>query len=490
MLVAVGLAAAVVGACSGSGPSPGGAGLSSTPSSAEASVVPTASSTVEGTTSGGGTTLPPGRGRCATYVDDPAAPVRVVVWEIFGGDEAPRVFDGFVAEFRAAHPGIDLVVESISGANELLAALQATPPDAWPDVVLASPQALRRLVDTGRVVPPGECAGGGRLEDGLLPVVRELYRYDSTLQGMPYGVSTPVLVYDAAELRAAGLDPADPPATLDELAAASAQVVASGASPHGLVVTDWYAHYLLLSGAVQRNEWVLDPGNGRTGVEASARFDTPANRDAMAWLLDVVGTKGGLWIGVTPGGVEDLTRIADPVDGGSMAIHTSAAIGDVIAVLEAGSFPGVELGVGPMPGPGRGATVGGNGWFLIDHGDPRRVGAAFELVAWLSELPRLAELAAATGYVPPRLLVTREAALVAAWDEHPQLRVGFDQLLGQPPTPAGAGPLFGPNSEVDGLLFAFATAVVEGGDTVAEALARLDDEVDALMAQYDLVIGG
>lgn len=453
---------------------------------------PPPGSTVTASTGAGATTDPvvPGRGRCATHSDDGAAPVRVVVWEIFGGEEAPKVFDELVAEFRVERPGIELVVESISGANQLLATLQQTPPEQWPDAVVASPQALRRLVDTGRIVPPGECNGGARLAEGVLPVVDALYRYRGTLQGVPYGVSTPVLFFDAAEFRAAGLDPDDPPLTLAELAAASEQIVRSGASPHGLVVTDWYAHYLLLSGAVQRGDLLLAPDNGRSGGDVAVQFDTPANREAMAWLLDVVTSKGGVWIGVTPSGTEDFLKIASRVDGGAMAVHTSGSLGDVISVLEGGSFDGIELGVGPMPGPARGATVGGNGWFLIDHGDPRRVGAAFALVEWLSAPERLARLVEATGYLPPRIAVFSEPLVAEAWERYPQLRVGFDQIFSMSGGASAAGPLFGPNAEVDNLLFTFTTSVVARGEPVDEALGRLTGEVEALLAQYDVIVGG
>lgn len=477
------LVAGLVGACSSTASS-GNDGSDPSTSLATVSVAETSIVDVAGATA------PIAPSRCADHVEDPAAPVRVVAWEILGGEEAPRVFDAHVAAFREAHPGIELVVESISGANELLDTLQATPSEEWPDVLLASPQALRRLVDSGRIVPPLECPAGARLEDGLMPVLRTLYRFDGALQGVPYGVSTPVLFFDRAEVRAAGLDPDDPPATLAELTAMSRQVVTSGASPHGLVLTRWYAHYLLLSGAVQRGELVVTPDNGRAEGPTTAQFDTRGARASLEWMLDVIATGGGLWIGPVPSGYEDLIRIGDPVDGATMAVHTSAAIGDVLAVIEVGSFPGVELGIGPMPGPGRGATVGGNGWFLVDHGDPRRVGAAFELVEWLSEPSRLAMLAAATGYVPPSLSVTAEPVLVAAWAEHPQLRVAFDQVFSQPPTSAAAGPLFGPSREVDEVLFEFSSALVESGDSVADLLARLDDEVNALLAQYDAVIGG
>lgn len=484
---AVTLAAVLTAAACSSGSTTGSTSATDGSSTADTSgMVDTSTVPLPGTA----VTTPtgPGEGRCADHDDDPAAPVRVVVWEILGGEEAPGVFDDLVEEFRSEHPGIDLVVESVGGANQLLVELQQTPPELWPDAVVASPQALRRLVDTGRVVPPGECRGGSRLKEGLLPVVDGLYRYEGVTMGVPYGVSTPVLFFDAVEFRAAGLDPDDPPITLDELAAASARIVESGVSPHGLVVTDWYAHYLLLSGAVQRGEEVLEPGNGRAGGRLSPRFDTPGHRDTMSWLLDAVSTKGALWIGVTPSGMEDLTRIADPVDGGTMAIHTSGSIGDVLAILEAGSFPGTELGVGPMPGPARGATVGGNGWFLIDHGDPRRVGAAFQLVEWLSASERMARFVVATGYVPPRVAVTAEPLLAAAWEKYPQLRVGFDQILAQASSPAALGPLFGPNTEIDSVLFDFTTALIESGDSVAEALADLEIEVGALLAQYDMVV--
>ena len=93
-----------------------------------------------------------------------------------------------------------------------------------------------------------------------------------------------------------------------------------------------------------------------------------------------------------------------------MAIHTSAAVCDILELLESGNWPGVELGVGPLPGPGEGSLIGGNALWMLDTGDPGRVGRAISVLQWLYEPEQLARLAAETGYVPP----TAAAATVPA----------------------------------------------------------------------------
>lgn len=434
------------------------------------------------------TDAPPAVGSCSEPVAG-TAQTTVRLWEIIGGDEGQNAFDELVAEFNASQTAVRLVAESVGGANDLLATLAQTPPAEWPDVVVATPQAMKRLLDSGRVVRPDECPGGDAAGDGLLPVVRATYEVDGVLQAVPFGVSTSVLWFDAVEMRAAGLDPASPPATLEELAAASRRIVDSGVSPYGLVVYDWMTAYLLTNGALQRGEVFAQPDNGRSGGPVSVELDTPANRETLTWLRDVVAVNGGVSIGLTPAGVEDLTRVADPLDGATMTVHTSAALGDVIALLESGSFPGVELGVGPLPGPGRGAVLGGNGFFLIDHGDPARVGAAFEVVTWFTEPANIARFDAATGYIPPSFRVAAEPVLVAAWAEHPAMRVAWDQVLALPGTDVTAGALFGPSAEVERLFFELTADVVDNGMPPAEALQGLTGDINALLAQYDAVIG-
>ena len=474
-------------ACAGSDAGTGAADRGTVTSASDAAAPTSADDGAPGTAEPS-TATPPAISRCSEPATG-AAQATVLLWEIIGGDEGQNAFDELVAEFNASQTAVRLVAESVGGANDLLFTLSQTPAAEWPDLVVATPQAMKRLLDSGRVVRPDECPGGQVAGDGLLPVVRATYEVDGVLQAVPFGVSSSVLWFDTVEMRAAGLDPASPPATLEALAAASRQIVDSGVSPYGLVVYDWMTAYLLTNGALQRGEVFALPDNGRSGGPVSVDLDTPANREALTWLRDIVIVNGGVSIGLTPAGVEDLTRVADPLDGATMTVHTSAALGDVIALLEAGSFPGVELGVGPLPGPGRGAVLGGNGFFLIDHGDPARAGAAFDVVTWFTEPANIARFDAATGYIPPSFRVAAEPVLVAAWAEHPEMRVAWDQVLALPGNDVTAGALFGPSAEVERLFFELTADVVDNGMPPAEALQGLTDDINALLAQYDAVIG-
>src|SRR5690606_14475128 len=120
----------------------------------------------------------------------------------------------------------------------------------------------------------------------------------------------------------------------------------------------------------------------------------------------------------------DLLRITTETADAAFTLHTSAALGDVISVLETDAFPASRLGAAPFPGGG--GLVGGGALWVMDTGDSQRAGAAQQVVDFLTEPVALAELAAATGCVPPRVSVLDEPVLVDAWETHPELRVGYD----------------------------------------------------------------
>jgi sn-glycerol 3-phosphate transport system substrate-binding protein len=423
--------------------------------------------------------------RCAV---EPSAGT-VSVWHVLGTNAAGELFEARAAEFNASQDLVRVEARSIEGGTEsLLALLAETDTSNWPDIVVSQPQALRRLADSAVIVPPGECGDVEATMGSMLPVVKASYTYRDGLQAVPFGVSSPILLFDAAELRAAGLDPAQPPATLEELAAASKQIVDRGISPFGLVVYDWFGTFLINQGAAQRGELIVTPANGRDGGALTVDYATPANRDAMSWLVDVVDDGGGIFIGGIPSGLENLIRIVQPVDGGTMTIQTSGSLGDLIDILEAGSFPGVELGVGPLPGPGPGGLVGGNGFWLIDHGDPGRVRSAYTFVDWIVEPSRMAEYVVETGYAPPSFRVAAEPAVVERWSEYPQLRVAFDQLAAQTGSDEDAGAVFGPSVEIDYIFYRLTNRVLGEGMSVEQGLRDLTVDVQAELDRYELIV--
>ena len=422
------------------------------------------------------------RSRC----DSGSTPARhLVIWHALGGTEAPGVFDRQVAAFAAQYPEIPLDVERIAD-GDLIGRLLTTPQDQWPDVLLSTPQTLQRLSDTRRVILPEECAATASKASELLPVVRAAFSLDHTMQAVPYGVSTPLLWFDAAKFRAAGLDPAHPPRTLDELSQASSRLVESGASPRGLVVYDWFFLFLSQTESVRSGSVLLEPDNGRSGGTTRAAFDTPENRRIAQWITEITSQPHAVWIGGIVGGFDDLARIAVGNDRGAMTIHTSGSLGDVLAQLDAGSFPGVELGAASLPGLGAstGGLVGGNGFVIIDHSDASMAAAASVFSAWMTEPTRIAQVASATGYAPSSVRAAEDPDLQSAWKEHPVLRVAYDVLRTMPDGAGAAGMSVGPSNEMNQLFWQLNTRLVVDRSDPAAALQQLDRDVDRLLGAY------
>lgn len=413
---------------------------------------------------------------------DPGDPGDVVVWHSFGGDVAMDEFDRLIAEYGKAN-GVTIRSEKVGGYIEMIARLAESDLADWPDIVVGPTTATRTLLDSQRFVPPAACGDPSVFVDDMLPVVRSTYSVGDELVAVPYGVSAPVLFYDRARFRAAGLDPDRPPATLEELIDDSATLVDTGASPYGLVLDDHILQWIIQQYAARRGELLSEPDNGRTGEVSLDLVDDQV-------LADIATVQAGIdaghvrWLGPNPSSFDDLLAIVDPDQPSAMTLHTSGSIGDVIAFMESGNFPGVELGVAPLPGPGTGSTVGGNALWLVDSGDPARVGAAWQLASWLFDAPQLARFVAATGYVPATTSAAADPTLTARWQVYPQLRVAFDQLADTPGGDATGGLVLGPADEFADALFDAANAIYGTGADPVATLESVEQAIDALVQQY------
>lgn len=440
-----------------------------------------------------GSTSEPAPARCA----EPAGESHdIVVWHALGNDSEQALLE-LTQRFNDLPSSVTVSLERLGNYDLTMDALAAVAPADRPDAVLLDSKGLRTLVDSGATVPVDDCVAAGLLDlDGLLEVIEAAYTVDERLYAVPYNVSTPVLMYDGATFRAAGLDPATPPETLDDVRAASQQLVDSGAAPHGLIAWDGYGPWFVTQYASRRGELSGTPENGHTDRPIDrVDFATAENIASYQWLRDEVDTGRAVWIGGNPSGFDDLPRLIDREEGGAMTITTSGAIGDIARLLEAGSFddPATgerpELGIAAMPGPGRGALVGGGAFFLLDSGDPARVGATATYLDWLAAPEQHAELASTTGFAPLRPREVDEPIVQEAWSKLPQLRVSYDLLVDLPGDFVHAGPAWGAGDDVNRVLYEAMTEVIEGGDATA-VLTMATEQVNGLLAVYNRSVGG
>ena len=395
------------------------------------------------------------------------------VWATFSG-VASGVVDGLLERY-AAETGAPIELVRKPSLEAVLADLATAAPAEQPDLLLGSPITVRTQFDSGRYIPPAECLGEPAELAELLPVIRHAYEVEGTLQAWPFGVSAPVMMYNAAGWRAAGVDPASPPETWDELFTTITTLRNSGVSTTGAVLYDGAGAWIVGHTAAQQGRLLIEPANGHAGTEIeSVDFADPEVERVLARLGEMEATGDLLWSPIDASPDANLVKLVDGTPSG-LTFHTSAALGDIFDLLVSGVGPfadgGVEVGVAPLPGP-RVSPAGGNAWFVVDRGDAAAAAAAAELATWLSAPDQIAELAAGTGYAPTTPAAAEHPTVVEAWERWPQMRVAYDVLAATPGDDASAGVQVGPGLEFVRELELAAAYPIDAQDDPATELAE------------------
>ena len=363
-------------------------------------------------------------------------PGTVTVWHSMSANAALDAIIEFATSIEAEQ-GIHVELRSFNGDADTLQVLSETDEADWPDIVIVTEQATQALLDSGRFLYPDECDDG--FAAGVLPQVAATYTVGGRLVAMPFGVSVPVLIYEGAKYRRAGLDPTDPPTTLEELLSASATIHDSGASRYGLVMSDACGNYVIEQMSAQRGTVLGSSGNGHEARVQSVDWTDEAIVADLTMVRDAVWADHVKYIGPNPSGFDDLVSLTVPDDGAVMTVHTSGALGEIVSLFEGGNFDDLSLEVAPLPGPGIGSLIGGNAMWVHDSGDPVRNSRAWSVVEYLYQPDNLAHFAEVTGYVPVTTAAAAVPALQEAWARHPVLKVAYDQVMATEVSAATAG---------------------------------------------------
>ena len=136
------------------------------------------------------------------------------------------------------------------------------------------------------------------------------------------------------------------------------------------------------------NEFV-DNGNGRDARATEVTFENEDGLAVFEWMSEMNESGLAENTGRPEGNINHYLAVGNKTS--AMTADTSAALGTVFAVLGSGQFPGVELGVAPLPGlPGDGATfVGGGANYIVKGDDPAQDRSRVAV----RQVPRRAQLA-------------------------------------------------------------------------------------------------
>jgi sn-glycerol 3-phosphate transport system substrate-binding protein len=430
-------------------------------------------------------------------------PVEIALW--YGGlaGVTQATMEGMAERFNAGQDEV-VVTASNQGASyaevyRKYESAASASTDQLPNVIYLEDTQLRAMVDGGRVLPAEACMRADEYDvDQMLPVVRSTYTVDDVLYPGYMNVSTPVLYYNQSHWIRAGLDPTDPPQTLDELRDVARTLKDAGVSarPFSFKLSRWFFETWLTG----IGSTVVDEGNGRTGEPTAAELDSPEAVELLRFLQDM--SDEGLMnpFAATEGSIDHYLALVNQQS--SMLIETSAASTTIRDAL-AGTISADEAGAGvdasaidtsqlvpaaaPLPGieaPGR-IHASGGAFFILNTSEPAQQAAAWRFLEFMLRPENAKEWFLSGAYLPIVEGVREEPEVQAFLqdDVAGKLLMSAEQQLADA-SPDAPGPLIGPYPDFnDDLERAMESAVLDGADPES-ALAGADDDITAALERY------
>src|ERR1700704_2808223 len=147
----------------------------------------------------------------------PVATVNLVLRYCWSGDGEVKAMQKIIDAWNGAHP--EIKVRGISGSlkiEEIAAAAAGGPP---PDMVIpCNNQAVPGFAHDGVILPMDDLIAQAKGDtSNIIPASLDWVKYQGKLYGLPFLQDDWGFAWNTDAFTAAGLDPAKPPTTLDEL---------------------------------------------------------------------------------------------------------------------------------------------------------------------------------------------------------------------------------------------------------------------------------
>ncbi len=436
-----------------------------------------------------------------------SGPVKINVWYAGLAGVTLNVMKDMVSRFNKSQDKI-VVTANNQGQSyeENLRKYEgaSSKPSQLPQVIYLEDNALGEMVDKGQVLPAEGCMKADDYDiTQITPVARSGFSVDGVLYPGYMNVSSPVLYFNKSDFQKAGLDPENPPRTLDEIEAAAKKLKDTGVAgkPLSFNLKPWFFENWM-SGL---GEDIVNNDNGRTKPATKATFANENGTKLVTWLQDM--NKKGLMVPFadTEGTIDHYLALLnkDRKKRASMLIETSTATTTVTAVV-GGQLTAEDLGVkvdasiadkndfipgvAKLPGleaPGK-VFAGGGAFYILNTSKPAQQAASWEFLKFMLQPENAKEWHVKGSYLPIVKSVLDEPAVADFWAKDPSgvlLKNAVDQLMAADPDQPG--PLIGPYPGYRATMrSALAKIVLDGADPKA-TLKDAQDDVTKQLEDYN-----
>ncbi|MEV6256472.1 ABC transporter substrate-binding protein [Nocardia sp. NPDC051911] len=383
-------------------------------------------------------------------------------------------FNSLIADFRKKFPNITVTAQKPQGnspnpATDTISSIQnqmvaGSPPDVaqlgFSDLDFTIHQLGAKPLDTlvGKQEVQHNFDGA---QHPFAPKARTLADWDGHTYGVPFVFSTPVLYYNASLFADAGLDPAKPPATWQQVAEAATAI--TGKTGKGGIYVDCLTK--------TAKDWcfqsMVRSNGGRVISEDRTKLtfaDAPA--------VEVAAMSRQL---VDSGGMPKLNQKQG---------YEAFARGEIGMILETSAIQGTfvtgakdkwDLRSAPMPSFAGKPTVPTNSGASLHilSNDPAKQRAAWELIKFLTSESAYTKISQGIGYLPLRTGLMDDPQGLQTWSkENPLLGPNVAQLANMEPWISMPGTNY--LQIRDGMMDAVEAIVFQGKDPQSTLTAARD----------------
>ena len=311
----------------------------------------------------------------------------------------------------------------------------------------------------------------------FIPTVAAYYSKDDTLASLPFNVSTPILYYNKDIFRKAGLADA-PPATWQEVEAASRRILASGAASCGFT-TPSPAWTLLENTFPWHDQPYATNENGNTGLDTrlliNSKFGLMHVGALARWQKEGIFYFGG------PENTRPNNKFADGEC--AMVLQSSGSIRTFEQALPFAWGTGQLPHWGPPYPKARTSLGGATLWVMRGHERLEEKGVAL-LLKFLTEPSQQIWWATNTGYVPISRVAVKRMEDASYFKQHPKQWPGTSQLLEGKVTPSSRGIRLGNYVQVRNAIEIELENIFSGRKTVKEGLDAAVLRGNAILREF------
>ncbi|PYC63879.1 ABC transporter substrate-binding protein [Micromonospora arborensis] len=359
-----------------------------------------------------------------------------------------------------------------------------------PDVVQVYDIGTRFMIDSKSTVPVQAFVDADKSTTAdIQPNIAGYYSVDNKLYSMPFNTSMPLLYLNKTAFTKAGLDPANPPKTLDEITEAARKLTVKDANGRvtqygfGAALYGWFLEQWTAVG----NQEYCDQGNGRDGRGTTLKLATDDHVKLLAWWKKMVDE------GLAPKLDSNTTTADNAFTAGTVAM-TLESTGSLSGFLKSseGKF---EIATGNYPKinttDAGGPIIGGASLWVVGKGkDDAHKRASWEFVKFLSDKDSQATWHTSTGYFP-----ISKGALETEVDkqwvaQRPQFQTAITQLQNTPLSKATQGCLLGAMPQARKAAEQAMQAAVLSGTEPRAALEQQQEALAGPIKDYNQSVAG